>query len=140
MDALESADAPSRHDRGGRGRHFGASGQDCEGENSHGPSSAPDRTTKILQYFKSIEQVATSQGFGQALMSKEFTLKKRDSVLEKLDSPRSPQSKSFLAPAKPPLELTRSITPELVPDAMHTRSPDTAQGTGFGALNAKATA
>jgi glucosamine-6-phosphate deaminase len=73
----------------------------------------------LQQYFKSIEQVATSQGFGQALPSEEFVLKKRDSVLEKLDSPKSPTSKTFLAPLKP--ALTRQITPELVPDSMHER-------------------
>lgn len=77
---------------------------------------------KTVKYFKSIEQVAASQGFGQSLPSEEFTLKKRDSVLEKLDSPRSPKSKSFLAPPKP--ELTRQVTPELVPDSMHTRLPE----------------
>lgn len=76
----------------------------------------------FAQYFKSIEQVAASQGFGQALPSEELTLKKRDSVLEKLDSPRSPKSKSFLAPPKP--ELTRQVTPELVPDSMHARLPE----------------
>lgn len=78
---------------------------------------------KTVKYFKSIEQVAASQGFGQALPSEEFTLKKRDSVLEKLDSPRSPpKNKSFLAPPQKP-ELTRQVTPELVPDSMHARMP-----------------
>jgi len=77
---------------------------------------------KTVKYFKSIELVAASLGFSQTLPSEEFTLKKRDSVLEKLDSPRSPKSKSFLAPPKP--ELTRQITPELVPDSMHTRLPE----------------
>ena len=66
--------------------------------------------------------MAASQGFGQALPSEELTLKKRDSVLEKLDSPRSPKSKSFLAPPKP--DLIRQVTPELVPDSMHTRLPE----------------
>jgi glucosamine-6-phosphate deaminase len=45
-------------------------------------------------------------------------------VLEKLDSPRSPIAKNFLAPPKP--ELKRQITPELVPDSMHTRLPERA--------------
>ena len=66
--------------------------------------------TYSLQYFKSIELVATSEGFGQALPSAEMTLKKRDSVLEKLDSPRSPTLKSFLAPPKP--DLVRTATAE----------------------------
>lgn len=66
--------------------------------------------------------MALSQGFGQDLPSEELTIKKRDSVLEKLGSPRSPTSKSFLAPKKP--DLTRQITPELVPDSMHARLPE----------------
>ena len=66
--------------------------------------------------------MAASQGFHQSLPSEAFTLKKRDSVLEKLDSPKSPTSKSFLAPPKP--ELTRQVTPELVPDSMHVRMPE----------------
>jgi glucosamine-6-phosphate deaminase len=89
-----------------------------------------------LKYFKSIEQVALSQGFGQDLPSEELVLKKRDSVLEKLESPRSPTSKSFLAPPKP--ELTRQITPELVPDSMHQRLPEpAAKGLPLDGLEAK---
>ncbi|KAK3656790.1 Glucosamine-6-phosphate isomerase (Glucosamine-6-phosphate deaminase) (GNPDA) (GlcN6P deaminase) [Elasticomyces elasticus] len=80
---------------------------------------------KTVKYFKSIEQVATSQGFGQALPSEELVLKKRDSVLEKLNSPRSPTANSFLAPARP--ELVRAITPDLVPDSMHERLPSPAE-------------
>ncbi|KAK5733692.1 Glucosamine-6-phosphate isomerase (Glucosamine-6-phosphate deaminase) (GNPDA) (GlcN6P deaminase) [Elasticomyces elasticus] len=80
---------------------------------------------KTVKYFKSIEQVASSQGFGQALPSEELVLKKRDSVLEKLDSPRSPTANSFLAPARP--ELVRPITPDLVPDSMHERLPSPAE-------------
>lgn len=72
-----------------------------------------------LQYFKSIEQVANSEGFGQALQSEETVVRKRDSVLEKLDSPKGPTAKSFLAPPKP--ELTRQITPEPVLEPMHDR-------------------
>lgn len=79
----------------------------------------------VSQYFKSIEQVATSQGFGQALPSEELTLKKRDSVLEKLESPRSPTSKAFLAPAKP--DIKRPVTPDLIPDSMHNRLPEQAE-------------
>ncbi|KXL48772.1 hypothetical protein M433DRAFT_159118 [Acidomyces richmondensis BFW] len=74
---------------------------------------------KTVKYFKSIEQVATSQGFGQALRSEEFTLRKRDSVLEKLDSPKSPVSKTFLATPIP--DLKRPTTPDLVPDSMRSR-------------------
>lgn len=103
---------------------------------------------KTVKYFKSIEQVATSQGFGQALASEEMTLRKRDSVLEQLDSPKSPTAKSFLAGPKPALarvitaepetepatlappkpELVRSVTPDLVNDPMHSRMPETVQG------------
>lgn len=93
---------------------------------------------KTVKYFKSIEQVAASQGFGQFLTSEEMVLKKRDSVLEKLDNPRSPTNKSFTvtpettpestAPATlappPQEELIRSITPDLVPDSMHDRLPE----------------
>ncbi|KAK5723127.1 Glucosamine-6-phosphate isomerase (Glucosamine-6-phosphate deaminase) (GNPDA) (GlcN6P deaminase) [Elasticomyces elasticus] len=91
---------------------------------------------KTVKYFKSIEQVATSQGFGQALPSEELVLKKRDSVLEKLDSPRSPTANSFLAPARP--ELVRAITPDLVPDSMHERLPSPAEkSTPLDGLEAK---
>ncbi|KAF2767621.1 glucosamine-6-phosphate deaminase [Teratosphaeria nubilosa] len=74
---------------------------------------------KTVKYFKSIEQVAASQGFGQALQPEEFVLKKRDSILEQLDGPKSPSSKNFLAAPLP--ELARQPTPELVPDSMHER-------------------
>lgn len=115
---------------------------------------------KTVKYFKSIEQVAASQGFGQSLSSEEMVLKKRDSVLEKLDSPlRSPTNKSFLAPQRPITkpeststttttttalepppqrpELTRAITPELIPDSMHDRIPDGAEVNGLDGLEAK---
>ena len=64
-------------------------------------------------------------------------LRKRDSVLEKLDSPKSPTAKTFLAPAKP--TLTRSITPDLVPDSMHDRlpSPEKPNGLGLDGLEPK---
>ncbi|KAK3679346.1 Glucosamine-6-phosphate isomerase (Glucosamine-6-phosphate deaminase) (GNPDA) (GlcN6P deaminase) [Recurvomyces mirabilis] len=91
---------------------------------------------KTVKYFKSIEQVATSEGFGQALASEELVLKKRDSVLEKLDSPKSPTAKTFLAPPKP--VLTRQITPDLVPDSMHERLPEErARGLGLDGLETK---
>lgn len=103
---------------------------------------------KTVKYFKSIEQVATSQGFGQALSSEEMIMRKRDSVIEKLDSPRSPTAKSFLADkgsaltrvitaeldpeptmlAPPESDVVRSVTPELVNESMHSRIPQTLQG------------
>lgn len=93
-------------------------------------SSEAPQLTPSNQYFKSIEQVATSQGFGQSLPSEEIILQKRDSVREKLDSPRtaSPPSSSaaagknfFLSPSNDHAGPSRPITPELVPDSMHTR-------------------
>ncbi|KAK3715818.1 Glucosamine-6-phosphate isomerase (Glucosamine-6-phosphate deaminase) (GNPDA) (GlcN6P deaminase) [Vermiconidia calcicola] len=91
---------------------------------------------KTVKYFKSIEQVATSQGFGQSLPSEELTLKKRDSVLEKLDGPRSPRSKTFLEAPKPHIERSRS--PDLVPDSMHERLPEpAAKGLALEGLEAK---
>ena len=77
---------------------------------------------KTVKYFKSIEQVANSEGFGQALPSEELTLKKRDSVLQELDSPTSPRSNNLLAPSKP--TTVRAVTPDLVPDSMHGRIPE----------------
>lgn len=93
---------------------------------------------KTVKYFKSIEQVATSEGFGQALASEEFTLKKRDSVLQELNSPKSPKSsESFLAPPQKP-ELVRSVTPDLVPDSMHERLPEPQEvGKGLDGLEPK---
>ncbi|KAM3421258.1 Glucosamine-6-phosphate isomerase [Cercospora zeina] len=97
---------------------------------------------KTAKYFKSIEQVAASQGFGQVLTSEDIILKKRDSVLEKLEIPRSFPDKSFTVSPEltPPLlggstnalsipatredEITRSVTPDLIPDSMHDRLPD----------------
>ncbi|KAF2718846.1 glucosamine-6-phosphate deaminase [Polychaeton citri CBS 116435] len=90
---------------------------------------------KTVKYFKSIEQVASSQGFGQDLPSQEFTLKKRDSVLQELDSPKSPTSKSFLGAPKP--QLVRQITPELRPDSMHERIPDSTPTVGLQGLQVK---
>jgi glucosamine-6-phosphate deaminase len=56
------------------------------------------------QYFKSIEQVASTQGFTQTLPDISITTSKRDSIIEKLDSPRSPKSSS-------PFVITSSSTP-----------------------------
>lgn len=92
---------------------------------------------KTVKYFKSIEQVAASQGFAQVLTSEALVLKKRDSVIEKLDSPRTPTDKSFIITPEPTPpnvsteelgpptreDITRSATPELVPDPMHIRLP-----------------
>jgi glucosamine-6-phosphate deaminase len=80
---------------------------------------------KTVKYFKSIEQVATSEGFGQALPSEASTRKKRDSILQELHSPKSasPTNKNFLFP--PVQEIQRSVSPDLVPDSMHERLPTT---------------
>lgn len=85
----------------------------------------------MKQYFKSIEQVAASQGFDQFLPSEKLTLKKRDSVLEKLDSPKIAASKKFLAGSKaqpihtgkqdvspPALGLEPPATKEALPQAV----------------------
>jgi glucosamine-6-phosphate deaminase len=56
------------------------------------------------QYFKSIEQVASTQGFTQTLPDISITTSKRDSIIEKLDSPRSPKSSS-------PFVITGSSAP-----------------------------
>jgi glucosamine-6-phosphate deaminase len=80
---------------------------------------------KTVKYFKSIEQVATSEGFGQSLPSEASTRKKRDSILQELHSPKSvsPTNKMFLFP--PVQEIARSVSPDLVPDSMHERLPST---------------
>ncbi|KXS98667.1 hypothetical protein AC578_10057 [Pseudocercospora eumusae] len=81
---------------------------------------------KTVKYFKSIEQVAASQGFGQALSSEDTLLKKRDSVLEKLDSPVARSRKQFLLPTttSPDVVMRRPLTPDFIPDSMHERIPD----------------
>jgi glucosamine-6-phosphate deaminase len=78
---------------------------------------------KTVKYFKSIEQVATSEGFGQSLPSEASTRKKRDSILQELHSPKSasPTGKKFLFP--PVQEIQRSASPVL--DSMHERMPAT---------------
>lgn len=81
---------------------------------------------KTVKYFKSIEQVATSEGFGQGLPSAASTRRKRDSVLQELNSPKSASptgGKGFLFP--PVVEAPRAVSPELVPDSMHQRLPPT---------------
>lgn len=63
-------------------------------------------------------------------------LRKRDFVLEKLDSPKSPTAKTFLAPPKP--ELSRQVTPDLIPDSMHERVEEQpAKGVGLDGLETK---
>ncbi|KAK0843244.1 Glucosamine-6-phosphate isomerase (Glucosamine-6-phosphate deaminase) (GNPDA) (GlcN6P deaminase) [Friedmanniomyces endolithicus] len=81
---------------------------------------------KTVKYFKSIELVASSQGFGQGLESGEAVGRKRDSVLEKLDSPSSPRKmgEAFLAAPVERPGVKRAVTPELVPDSMHERLPE----------------
>ncbi|KAK1823798.1 Glucosamine-6-phosphate isomerase (Glucosamine-6-phosphate deaminase) (GNPDA) (GlcN6P deaminase) [Friedmanniomyces endolithicus] len=82
---------------------------------------------KTVKYFKSIELVASSQGFGQGLESGEAVGRKRDSVLERLDSPSSPRKmeEGFLAvPGEERPAVKRAVTPELVPDSMHERLPE----------------
>jgi len=82
---------------------------------------------KTVKYFKSIELVASSQGFGQGLESGEAVGRKRDSVLERLDSPSSPRKmgEGFLAaPGEGRPGVKRAVTPELVPDSMHERLPE----------------
>ena len=59
-------------------------------------------------------------------------------MLEKLESPRSPTSKAFLAPTPQKPELQRSVTPDLVPEAMHDRLPEEADhGLKLDGLEAK---
>ncbi|KAK4619743.1 Glucosamine-6-phosphate isomerase [Fulvia fulva] len=110
---------------------------------------------KTVKYFKSIEQVATSQGFGQSIEPAAKVQRKRDSVLEKLDTPRSPTAKSFLAGPRPDLtrqitaepesttlsaprpEILRAVTPDLIPDSMHERLPAAQVANGLDGLEVK---
>ncbi|KAI5204704.1 glucosamine-6-phosphate isomerase [Aureobasidium subglaciale] len=100
---------------------------------------------KTVKYFKSIEQVASTQGFTQTLPDISITTSKRDSIIEKLDSPRSPKSSSpfVITPSSAPTSptsnnnntsktlsvhktstgLQRSVTPEPVLDRMADRLP-----------------
>jgi glucosamine-6-phosphate deaminase len=81
---------------------------------------------KTVKYFKSIEQVAASEGFGQVLSSEAATRRKRDEVLVELQSPKSGRrvmNEDFLFP--PVREIQRSVSPDLVPDPMHERLPPT---------------
>ncbi|KAL1301868.1 hypothetical protein AAFC00_006050 [Neodothiora populina] len=105
---------------------------------------------KTVKYFKSIEQVASTEGFTQVLPEEAQMLKKRDSIIFQLDSPKSPKDTSVLFPPSPTSRtptkiqtitppqtdalavqsetgaaLSRSVTPELVPDRMADRLPRT---------------
>ncbi|KAJ9645890.1 Glucosamine-6-phosphate isomerase (Glucosamine-6-phosphate deaminase) (GNPDA) (GlcN6P deaminase) [Coniosporium apollinis] len=75
---------------------------------------------KTVKYFKSIERVATELGFEQMLPCEAHTSAKRQSIVEELQSPKSnrPSQNQLLAP-KP--EISRSVTPDLVPDRMASR-------------------
>ncbi|KAI4794862.1 glucosamine-6-phosphate isomerase [Aureobasidium sp. EXF-8845] len=98
---------------------------------------------KTVKYFKSIEQVASTQGFTQTLPDISITTSKRDSIIEKLDSPRSPKSSSpFVITSSSPTSPTsfssltktlsvrnknssaqRPVTPEPVMERMAARLP-----------------
>ncbi|GAB7348862.1 hypothetical protein MBLNU459_g7564t2 [Dothideomycetes sp. NU459] len=116
---------------------------------------APNHTSRaqpadrlVSQYFKSIEQVASSQGFTQILPERTEMGAKRDSIIEQLDSPKSPKPSEFnLLPPTPedtPVRtkfatgaagqapILRPITPELVPDRMGDRIPVTPKAAGKG--------
>ncbi|KAK8194199.1 Glucosamine-6-phosphate isomerase (Glucosamine-6-phosphate deaminase) (GNPDA) (GlcN6P deaminase) [Zalaria obscura] len=106
---------------------------------------------KTVKYFKSIEKVAASCGMGQVLPSEATTLKKRDSILSSLGSPKTPRSpqsphlpQTPLSPVPKKAEnastlpvpkpaVQRAVTPELVPDRMADRLPQK-QGEGLKGL------
>ncbi|KAI9661175.1 MAG: Glucosamine-6-phosphate isomerase 2 [Bathelium mastoideum] len=78
---------------------------------------------KTVKYFKSIEQVAKSEGFGQNLPTEASVLKRRQTIVEKLYSPTSPRHSkhdSLDLLVEPP-KLERPITPEPVLDRMADR-------------------
>lgn len=76
---------------------------------------------KTVRYFKSIEKVATESGFHQILPSEATVGRKRDSVIEELNTPKSPKGISFLDAPKEPIQ--RVPTPEPVLDSMSSRIP-----------------
>lgn len=81
----------------------------------------------VPQYFKSIEAVANEIGYKQTLPSAAVTGAKRDMIVEELTSPRDAKRPDSAIHLKAP-ELTarpRSVTPELVPDRMSSRIPET---------------
>ena len=78
---------------------------------------------KTVKYFKSIEQVANSEGFGQSLPTEASVRARRQTIVEKLYSPTSPthsKHDSLDLLAEPP-KLDRPITPEPVLDRMADR-------------------
>lgn len=83
---------------------------------------------KTVKYFKSIEVVTNELGFLQTLPSAATTGAKRSAIIEELHSLKEKQTNRFkldtpkLEAPKP--EITRSVTPELVPDRMASRIPD----------------
>ncbi|KAF1987211.1 glucosamine-6-phosphate isomerase [Aulographum hederae CBS 113979] len=88
---------------------------------------------KTVKYFKSIEEVAANCGFGQTLPSEAKISRKRDSVLEELQSPKSGSPKGLFLEMPKREEIRRSVTPDLVPDSMASRIPED-QGRGMGGL------
>ena len=72
--------------------------------------------------------VANELGFLQTLPSAATTGAKRSAIIEELHSPKEKQTNEFkldtpkLEAPKP--EITRSVTPEFVPDRMASRIPD----------------
>ncbi|OQO07849.1 Glucosamine-6-phosphate isomerase [Cryoendolithus antarcticus] len=73
---------------------------------------------KTVRYFRAVEGSERRQ----EVKIEEVVESKRDSVLERLDSPKTATPPDFLAAPKRP-EMLRMVTPELVPDAMHVRLP-----------------
>lgn len=67
--------------------------------------------------------VANELGFEQILPSQARTGAKRMAIVERLSSPKeeTPPDFNLLAPA--PREISRSVTPDLVPDSMASRIP-----------------
>ena len=67
--------------------------------------------------------VTNELGFLQTLPSAATTGAKRSAIIEELHSPKEKQTNGFKLEAPKP-EITRSVTPELVPDRMASRIPD----------------
>lgn len=76
------------------------------------PISSPTITNHSKQYFKSIEKVATEQGFRQMLPR----IKKRDSVHEDDETlPAPTPQRNGLKLAVPTQDISRSASPALEP-------------------------
>jgi glucosamine-6-phosphate deaminase len=67
--------------------------------------------------------VANELGFLQTLPSAATIGAKRSAIIEELNSPKEKQTNGFKLEAPKP-EITRSVTPELIPDRMASRIPD----------------